>query len=57
MKYLPCRLNLIKLGGDMSSQLQDFKNKLNSEVENKTDKADGNYVDPCVYFCRIESMK
>ncbi len=38
MKYLPCRLNLIKLGGDMSSQLQDFKNKLNSEVENKTDK-------------------
>jgi chromosomal replication initiator protein len=26
------------LGGDMNSQLQDFKNKLNSEVENKTDK-------------------
>ena len=38
MKYYPCRLNLIQLGGDMSSQLQDFKNKLNSEVENKTDK-------------------
>jgi chromosomal replication initiator protein len=26
------------LGGDMNSQLQDFKNKLNSEVKNKTDK-------------------
>ena len=38
MKYYPCRLNLIQLGGDMNSQLQDFKNKLNSEVENKTDK-------------------
>ena len=38
MKYYPCRLNLIQLGGDMNSQLQDFKNKLNSEVKNKTDK-------------------